>query len=261
MLEKTLEKRPSISVLLCVYNGERYIEDSLNSILQQTFTDIECVVINDGSTDRTQKILEEYERRDARIRLVHQKNMGLTKALNVGLQHCHGIWIARQDADDISMPERFAKQMAFVQENPHVGLLGTACALMDAQGVVYERQEVPLFITHEDLCSELNLRNPFVHTSMFFRHDLVKTLGGYSEIYPAAEDYELWFRMSKVTKLAQLAEKLVQRRISSDMICKKNARKQRISVLRIKWEYIAFRDFSLKVAFFALRDLYRIIQG
>lgn len=252
------QKKPFVSVLLCVHNGEPYISDSIDSILQQTFKDFELLVIDDGSQDRTYAILEEFAKKDTRVRVVHQKNAGLTSALNTGISLCRGKWIARQDADDISLPQRLEKQVQHIRAHKNIGLLGTAYDIINVAGNVLPRHEVPLYTSHHDLCLELQCRNPFVHSSVMIKRETIQSLGGYRDAYPAAEDYECWLRMSKVTRLEQLPAKLVQRRISPQMICKQKAKTQRKSVLQAKWHHGVFHTFRLKVWFFILRDVCRI---
>lgn len=256
-----LGKSPFVSVLLCVYNGEPYISAAIESVLQQTFADFELVIINDGSRDRTHEILEEFAKKDSRVRVMHQENAGLTSALNTGLALCRGRWIARQDDDDISLPQRLEKQVQYLRAHENVGLLGTACDVIDVAGNVLPMQETPLYTTHHELCLELQCRNPFVHTSVMFKRELIQRVGGYSEDYPAAEDYECWLRMSNITQLAQLSEKLVQRRISPQMICKQNSSKQRKSVLRAKWHHGVWHTANFNVWSFIFRDIYRVLAG
>lgn len=254
-------KPPFVSVLLCVYNGETYVNAAIDSVLTQTYTDFEFVIINDGSKDGTPEILEEVAKRDPRVRVVHQKNSGLTRALNTGLALCRGQWIARQDDDDISLPQRLEKQVQYVTAHENVGLLGTACDVIDMDGNILPMQEVPLFTTHHDLCRELQYRNPFVHTSVMYKRELIQNVGGYLEDYPAAEDYECWLRMANITQMSQLPDKLVQRRISPDMICKLNSRKQRKSVLLAKWHHRVWRTVNITAWSYILRDMYRVVTG
>ena len=255
------QKSPFVSVLLCVYNGEKYVTAAIDSILAQTFTNFEFVIVNDGSSDRTPIILKEAAARDPRVRIVHQKNSGLTSALNAGLALCRGQWIARQDDDDISLPQRLEKQVQYVTAQNNVGLLGTACDVIDMNGNILPMQEVPLFTTHHDLYRELQCRNPFVHTSVMYNRELMQNIGGYHKDYPAAEDYECWLRMANITQMSQLPEKLVQRRISPDMICKLNSRKQRKSVLRAKWHHGVWRTVDPTIWSYILRDMYRVVTG
>src|SRR5262245_17330643 len=114
---------PRISVIFPIYNGEKFLHQAMQSVLAQTYQDFEIIAINDGSTDRSAEILESY--RDARIKIIHQENQGLALALNTGIMHATGEFIARQDQDDISLPNRFAKQMEYFSHHPDCTLLGT----------------------------------------------------------------------------------------------------------------------------------------
>ncbi len=131
----TSEKVPRVSVLMSVYNGERFLRDSVESILGQTFTDFEFLILDDGSTDSTCEILEEYANKDARIVLVrNDRNLGLTRSLNKGLRLVRGEYLARQDADDISLPKRLEMQVKFLDAHPEVGVVGSALEIIDENG-------------------------------------------------------------------------------------------------------------------------------
>lgn len=115
-----MSKKPIISVLMAVYNGEKYLGEAIDSILAQTYSDFEFIIVNDGSTDHSESILQEYQRQDERIRVVSRGNTGHTAALNEGLVYANGRYIARMDNDDIALPERFAKQVTFWKNNQTV---------------------------------------------------------------------------------------------------------------------------------------------
>ncbi|HEY9660554.1 MAG TPA: glycosyltransferase, partial [Allocoleopsis sp.] len=126
---------PQISVLMAVYNGSRYVAEAIESILNQTFTDFEFLIIEDGSTDNTVQILQDYANRDPRIKLIqNEQNIGLTKSLNKGLKLAQGKYIARQDADDVSLPHRFEQQIAVFAQNPAAVLVSCSLELIDATG-------------------------------------------------------------------------------------------------------------------------------
>ena len=132
---------PVISILMSVYNGEKYLHAAVDSILKQTFKDFEFIIINDGSIDRSREILESYQ--DERIVLIHQENKGLTRALNKGLSLAKGEFIARMDADDSCKPERLEKQVAFLRENPGIVLLGSNCFNIDGDGDIIGQIDLP----------------------------------------------------------------------------------------------------------------------
>jgi len=207
---------PLISAVLPVYNGAADVEKAIASILAQTFTDFELIVINDGSKDNSASVLEALE--DPRIRLFHQDNMGLAGTLNRGISLARGRYIARQDQDDLSHPERFARQVAFLEAHPDHGLLGTAAQIWVGDTPTDRAHDHPA--DHGALSFELLFNNPFVHSSIMMRKATVEAAGGYTTD-PARqppEDYELWSRMVRHAKVANLADRLlVYREVPASM--------------------------------------------
>lgn len=197
---------PKVSVVMSVYNGEPYLRKAIDSILNQTFTDFEFIIINDGSTDSTAHVLRKYAQRDDRIRIVDQANSGLTKSLNRAVSLSRGEWIARQDADDISMATKLEKQLAFLADHPEVGVLGTAVKTINSES------KVTSIGWHEvedaDIRFKLLRNNSFAHGSMMFSMIIFKRAGGYDESLEYTQDYDLWWRMSRYTRLANLPEPL-----------------------------------------------------
>jgi glycosyltransferase involved in cell wall biosynthesis len=198
-----------VSVLLPVFNAEKFLRESIDSILGQTFRDFELLILNDGSTDGSDKIIKSYQ--DNRIRYFAHSNMGLSATLNKGLSLARGQFIARQDADDISHPERFEKQLKFFDNNPDCGLVGTWA------DVIKNSASSPGFLKHptkpEDINFFLIYNNPFVHTSIMMRKCCVEQVGLYTSLRDRQpEDYELWLRFSKFFKMANIPELLVSYR-------------------------------------------------
>ena len=127
-------KTPKISVLMSAYNSEKYISESIESILNQTFKDFEFIIINDGSSDNTAKIIQKYAEKDERIRFINSKqNQGIIAALNPGFSMCRGEYIARMDSDDISLPKRFEKQIEYMDKHSECGVLGTSIIIFDKE--------------------------------------------------------------------------------------------------------------------------------
>jgi glycosyltransferase involved in cell wall biosynthesis len=197
---------PKVCVLMSVYNGERFLRETIESILNQTFTDFEFIIINDGSTDASSEILEEYAQKDSRIRLIHQENMGLTKSLNKGFGMAHGEYIARMDADDISEPTRFEKQVDFLDAHPSIGIVGINSYIIDERGNILREIKHPT--SHDEIMSKILLDNKFIHSSVMLRKILLKKYGYYNEKLTYAQDYELFLRLSTHTKLANLPDPL-----------------------------------------------------
>ena len=203
---------PLVSVLMPVYNGEPYLREAVESILNQTFADFEFIIIDDGSTDSTWQILTTYAAQDPRIVLIRsEENVGLTKSLNKGLALARGKYIARQDADDVSLPQRLEKQMLYVVQHPQVVLLGTWCQSINEVGNQSGCFHPPT--THQAILDYFAAQNPFAHSSVLFRRAPVQEIGGYPVDYLYAQDLSLWFQLSCQYPVANLSEELAQIRI------------------------------------------------
>ncbi|MBC7865107.1 MAG: glycosyltransferase [Bacteroidia bacterium] len=201
------KKLPLISVVLPLYNAEKFIEAAVRSILDQSFRDLELIVLNDGSKDNSLAVLNAIK--DERLIVIDQANMGMGPTINKGIALAKGKYIARQDHDDLSAPERLTKQLAFLEANPAVALVGTAAEIIDENGKATGR-------FHKHVCSNMEIRatlyfdNPFVHSSVMFRKDAIEKTGTYNVSIPSLlQDFELWFRFSKEFELANLPESLV----------------------------------------------------
>jgi len=215
---------PRVSVVMPVHNGELYLREALESILKQTFGDFEFIIIDDGSTDATRDILRSYA--DPRIRLVYNEhNIGLTKSLNKGLGLAQGEYIARQDADDISHPERLAKQVEVLDNNPGVSILGTAYQRIDSQALPLGTVEV--LTDNVELQNNLLVGDCFCHGSVAMRKRDVETVGKYNEAMEPAEDYDLWLRMSERSEVANLPEVLYSYRLHPQSVSATRALEQR----------------------------------
>ena len=185
--------KPKISVIMPVYNNaEKYTKEAIESILNQTFTDFEFIIVYDPSFDNSLiNIINSYS--DARIRIIeNKKRIGLVKSLNKALRYAHGEYIARQDADDISLPNRLELQLDFLEKHPEVALLGTGIYVIDENGNEIEKR-----IMHPSPKKSLLKGNRFIHGSVMFRKSVIDELGAYNELFKNSEDYELWLRISQ----------------------------------------------------------------
>lgn len=199
-----------ISVLCAVYNGERHLEAAIRSVLGQSHREFEFIIVNDGSTDGTAQLLERWARQDARVLVVHQENLGLAAALNRGLRLARGELIARQDADDVSLPRRIERQAAFLRRHPAYWVVGCHYLKIDEHGTLLGQSRPPA----RDLAIKIRLldRNAVGHPCAMFRRREILALGGYDERWRCAQDYELWCRVALTAKLSNLREPLVMRR-------------------------------------------------
>ncbi|MCE5336503.1 MAG: glycosyltransferase [Desulfobacteraceae bacterium] len=206
----TLPTIPTITVITAVYNCEKYVRESIDSTLQQTFPDFELILIDDGSTDGTLEILERY--RDERITLIHQSNMGLAKSLNKGLWTARGKYIVRLDADDISMPHRFERQYRFMEDHPECVISGASAMMIDADGKYLYTETMPT--SWSDTRRYLPYESPFFHSAVIFRREPALACGGYYEkIKHHFEDLFLWNKLAAVGELRNLEEPLIKYRL------------------------------------------------
>jgi len=240
---------PLVSVIMPVYNAAHYLPEAIESILNQTFSDFEFVIINDGSADESAEILDHYRQRDTRINIYQQENKGVTASLNRGLSLARGKHIARQDADDVSLPERFEKQVDYLKHNLQIGVVGCAINLINGQGRIIGSNS---FQTNPDLLEWVLLfGSPLAHPSVMMRTEIVNKIGGYSMKYATAQDYDLWGRLSKHTKFANLSEHLVCYRVHADAISIKSKTKQddasRLIQKSLLAEYISMEDSEFLV--------------
>ncbi|OYV93440.1 MAG: glycosyl transferase [Ferrovum sp. 37-45-19] len=198
---------PLISVIMPIYNGAADLRRALDTVLSQTFTDFEVIAINDGSQDETAELLNAVD--DPRVKVVHQANMGLAATLNRGLAMARGALIARQDHDDLSHPERFAKQVAYLNHNPQCILLGTAAEIWVGDDPSGRAHDHPT--DHALIAFDLLFNNPFVHSSIMMRRGAVLAIGGYTtdKSRQPPEDYELWSRLARRGRVANLPERLL----------------------------------------------------
>lgn len=215
---------PKLSVILPVYNGGSYLHQAIRSVLGQTFADFECIIINDGSTDDSAAIIGGFK--DPRIIFINQTNQGLRGALNVGLAQAKGNFIARMDQDDISLPDRFAKQIEFLDTHPGHVLVGTTFAYIDDHNRVIGA--FPALLDDIEIKRELYTKTPFGHGTVMLRSTALKQ-GGYRYRQEAehVEDYDLWLRFSTAGKYANLPEILYLWRHTPENTTSKHATVQR----------------------------------
>jgi glycosyltransferase involved in cell wall biosynthesis len=192
-----------------VHNGERFLREALDSVLGQTYRDLELIVVDDGSTDSTPSILSSYA--DERLHVIALPRVGLVEALNRGVGRARGRFIARMDADDGSLPLRIERQAELLDRRGEVGLVATWVAVVDEQGREVERRVLPG--RHADLRRRLLLRNPFQHGSVMFRREVFDRVGPYRDDYGHNEDYDLWRRVARTYELATVPEVLYRYRV------------------------------------------------
>lgn len=198
-----------ISVVMAAYNAEKYLKEAMDSILSQTFGDFELIVIDDASADGSGQILRGYAAKDSRVVvLVNEQNLGLTKSLNKGLSVAKGEYIARMDADDISVPDRFEKQVAFLDSHPDYSFVSCIGRYIDEDG---KEEQLRLFPeTNEEIYAMMPKVDAVMHPGVMFRREDIRKIGDYCEDFRVVQDYDLWFRgMAAGYKFYNIQEPLV----------------------------------------------------
>ena len=228
-LKEKMAHSPVASVIMAVRDGQQWLSAAIDSILTQTFSDLELLIIDDGSTDETPNILADYRARDRRVLTFQQAREGLVCALNRGLAHARGPLIARLDADDVALPQRLQRQIRYLDEHPEIALLGAWAQVIDELGRPKRRRLQPP-ADPKSLARTLATTNPFIHSSVMFRAAVARDLGGYRSVFEAAEDYDLWLRLAEVGGIAILPEVLIQYRQHGSNVTKANAVRQVFSV-------------------------------
>lgn len=232
----TIIKQPIVTVLLPVYNGRHYLREAIQSILDQTFPDFELIIINDGSSDDSGDIAQSFQ--DKRIRFYAQQNKGLAATLNRGIALAKGKYIARQDADDFSLPSRLAEQVNYLETHPKVALVGTWSEIW------HEEQRTTLCHRHPTRNAELQFAlffdNPFVHSSVMIRRSILDLAGSYSTDLDRQppEDYELWSRIARVAEIANLPKVLHAYRETKGSISRSGERPFEEKVIAISKENV-----------------------
>ncbi len=219
----------SLSVVMSVYNSESFLAEAIESVLGQTFSDFEFVIVDDGSTDRSTEILAAYARRDPRIRLYRQENRGVVDALNRGCDLAQGACIARMDADDIALPDRLSRQMGFLAGRPAVALIGGAVDVIDPDGRRMYTLRYP--VGEDQIKYGLPLWNCFAHPTIVMRTDAFRVVGGYRKAFLYAEDYDLWLRLAERYDVANLAESILLLRTHGAQVTGKYLEQQVLSAL------------------------------
>ncbi|MEZ7913420.1 glycosyltransferase [Macellibacteroides fermentans] len=231
-----------ISVLLCTYNDEKYIREAVASILDQTYPYFEFIIVDDGSTDCTNKILKEFF--DPRIILIEKKNTGLTDSLNIGFSHCKYDWVARMDGDDISYSDRFEKQVKLIRHD--IAVIGGQCTYIDSEGKKIRKSK--LEITHKEILNNsLNGYTAHIHPTVLINKKLYFKVGGYDKYIYAAEDLDLWLSISHYGQLMNLKDELIYYRIHDQKISSTKRKEQffNCQIALLKYKRKVYRCLTL----------------
>lgn len=222
---------PAISVAMSVYNGERFLDAAIASIRAQTFSDFEFLILDDGSRDGSREIISRHAREDARIKPIFRENRGLVASLNQLLDVAQAPLVARMDADDIAMPERFAVQAAYLAAHPECGVLGTWTVDIDEHGHPFSVDTPEHPTTHQQFIAHIATGGPLLaHPTVVYRRDIVLAAGGYHAAFRHCEDYDLWLRLADRTQLANIPQRLLNYRHYAGQVSNRHAFEQQVGV-------------------------------
>ena len=224
---------PLISVVMSIYNGEKYIRKSINSIINQTLSDFEILIVNDGSTDKTLSLLKEYKKIDQRIKIINQQtNLGLTKSLNNAINLAKGKYIARHDVDEFSRKERFEKLMKLFSDKKVV-VVGSNCVNVYPNGT----KTFWGFFSENSIKRTIKYKTPFPHGSAIFIRNIFEKVGCYNTRYETCQDFDLWIKFSKFGKLVMSKEMLIYRYVGNESISQTRKLRQSYDSFLIRWNH------------------------
>jgi len=238
-----MQSEPFVSVILPVFNAEQTLEKAIESILNQTYTHFECLLINDGSTDSSIQVMEKYAKRDKRIRLIHIPKSGIVGSLNTGITQSKGSLVARMDADDISKSERLYLQVEFLTKNDNLGFCGTKVRFLgdSRKSAGYKRYVnwTNSILTSEQINTGQFIESPFAHPSVMFRKELVNKFGGYRN-GNFSEDYELWLRwLEHGVQAGKVDEVLLDWYDLPNRLSRSDSRYSKEAFYQVKAQYLA----------------------
>lgn len=227
-----ITNKPKVSVLMSVFNGDRYLQQAIDSILNQSYTDFEFVIVDDGSSQATKELLA--AQKDPRINLIiNRSNIGLTKSLNIGLAECRGKYVARMDCDDVSCTDRLLKQVDYLDANENIAIVGSQVQYIDLNGNVKQGRYWNRLLKPDELRWQCMFESPFVHSTVLMRTEVIRNiLGGYDENIETSQDHELWSRVVSRFDCANIDEQLLQFRTHPDSVSS-NYGKKRVNNVRL----------------------------
>ncbi len=239
---------PKVSVLLPVYNAERFLALSIESILSQTFSDFELIVIDDCSRDASWHIIEAFARKDGRVVAVkNDSNLNLTATLNKGIAMSKGEYVARMDHDDISTPDRLEKQVQLLDEHPDVGIVGGDIDIIDEDGNIFGRRQYNR--TDPAIREKIFWYSPFCHPAVMIRRASLDAAGYYDHRYAPADDYELYFRLGMKSRFANLDATVLRYRIvRRTSMTTGGTRKMEKQTIAVRRKYADFSPYRMGLA-------------
>ena len=199
-----------VSVIMACHNSSAYLDEAVSSVLSQTLSDLELILIDDCSTDNTLEIATRYQALDDRVSIISLPlNSGPATARNAGIRAARGEWLGILDSDDVAMPSRFEEQMGLAKNGQDLVIIGSSSIFIDRKGHTIKEHKYPT--DHEVLVKKLYSQQAFPpHSSMVYRKDVVKKLTGFNSRFTSSEDYDLWLRLSEIGEMASIDKPLVK---------------------------------------------------
>jgi glycosyltransferase involved in cell wall biosynthesis len=223
---------PIVSVVMSVFNGERFLREAVESILEQSFREFEFIIVDDGSTDQSASILQSYQSNDARVKIYRKEHTGLIESLNLGCALAQSKYIARMDADDIASKDRLKTQVAFMDAHPETGVVGGAVEWIDASGNSLGIHRYPA--SDQEIKATLLDGCAFWHPTVVIRREAFVLARGYRSVAVDAEDYDLWLRIAVQFQLANLEAVVLKYRIHPSQVSMRKTAQQTLSMLAVQ---------------------------
>jgi len=222
---------PEVSVVMVTRNVERYLDEAIDSILKQTFSSLELIIVDFGSTDKSKEISIKAVANDSRVRFSEIPSCSLVEARNKACSLARGEFIAVMDADDISLPHRLESEIRFLREHPTVGIIGGAAEWVDERGRT-------LFVVnfahdHQAIKEVLRTNCPYCHSAVVLQRDLFLKVGGYRQVFTVTHDYDLWARVAELTECANLKDVVVKYRVHGSQISLRRLKQQTLAALAV----------------------------
>ena len=246
------------SVVLPVYNAEKYLDEAVQSVLNQTFRDFEVIIIDDASKDSSWPIIQKYAASDSRIRAYkNEKNLKLSLTLNKGIGLASGKYIIRVDADDISLPDRFQKQIDYMEQNLQVGVSGGAMKMINGEGEPIGERKYSL--TDKDLRKRIFMFSPFSHPTLIIRKAILEKSGLFDHSFNPAEDYELYFRLGLYSKFGNLPDYIIKYRVLSNSMTGSRLKDMELKTIEVRKKY--YKEYKAGVLDKLYNNLHRLSVG
>lgn len=248
-----------VSVIMSVHDDEKYLGESIRSILTQTFKNFEFIIVDDASANDSLEIVKKLAEQDKRIKiLTNKKRLGLTKSLNKAIKRAQGKYIARMDGDDVSLPTRLEKQVEFMEKHPQVAVLGSWAALIDEDGNKLKVKKTPT--SYQQIYKSVMAANPFIHPTLMFRRSVLAETGFYDEHFLYAQDYELILRILKDYKGTNIGKSLLLYRVGvKESISIKKLKQQEWSAIRARLKALRKLNYPFWQAVYLIKPFFSFL--